>query len=512
MKWISGQALRTAERRAVEERGIDGYRLMCRAGAIVARLVSYLARFSETKNIVVVAGHGNNGGDAMIAARCLHEDGFRVTVLMTCLPAVLKGYAKEAWSDLHAAGVSFRVLATLESWTENVWMDIRVFPRNAVIIDGLLGIGLRDKPQDVIEAAIRWINGVRSRCRVCSVDIPSGMNSDTGDCPGEAVQADSTVTFSRPKKGFLSSTAQERLGHLEVVDIGLPDELVEPLESDEAVELIALPEIIRMNSPRPHDAYKGMFGHVLVIGGSKLYPNAPVMTCMGALRSGAGLVTLAGCEESRFALGSWVPEVIFRSSQTETDLFGLAFDSYTSVAVGPGLGVTPVVEKLITHLLQKTRTRLILDADALTVLAGMYHNGWRPEPSGSPRIVITPHPGEAARLLGCGSTDIQKDRIGSVRLLADRYQCVAVLKGAGSLICEPGGKPWLAIAGNPGMATAGSGDVLTGVIAGLAAKNFGCLNAAQIGVWIHGVTGDFVAIERGQETMTAMMIAERLKL
>jgi len=518
MRWISGDAMRTAERRAVETRGLSGYRLMCRAGAAVARAASYLSKFNHTQNIVLVAGSGNNGGDALVAARCLHEDGFRVTVLMICLPAVLKGNAHQAWSDLHAAHVPFRVLATTESWNDDVWMDPEVFPRGAVVVDGLLGTGARGEPRGVVADAIRWINAVRPRCKVCSIDLPSGMDADTGEAAGPVVKADSTITFSRPKKGFLNPAAQALLGHLEVADIGIPDDLIEPVEDAGEVELITLPELRRLLRPRPRDAHKGDFGHALLIGGCALYPHAPVMACMGALRAGAGLVTLAGSVASREALGAWLPEAIFQAlpevhgRYDSEALLALPFDRYTAVAVGPGLGQGPDVTALVRHLLDKTRVRLVLDADALTVLAELRNQGWTADPAGAQRLVITPHPGEAARLLGSTVEAVQADRTQAVRALADLYQAVAVLKGAGTLICEPGGRPWLAIAGNPGMATAGSGDVLTGIIAGLLAKGFGCLNAAQLGVWVHGTAGDTVAIERGQETMTAMMIADRIRL
>ncbi len=512
MKWISGQALRTVEKRAIEERGMSGYRLMCRAGAALARMAAYLASAGNTRSIVVVAGHGNNGGDGFVAAKCLHEDGFLVTVLMTCLPAALRGSAKEAWMDLHMANVPFKVLSTLDRWEKDPWMDSAVFPRKAIVIDALLGTGLQGAPDGVMAAAIQWMNGTHASCKVCSADLPSGMDSDTGLCPGVVVKADATVTFSRPKKGFLRPEAEALLGHLEVADIGVPGELLEAGESDEAVELVAAPELRRLMPPRPRDAHKGMFGHALVIGGSAAYPNAPVMASIAALRIGAGLVTLAGPEVSRTALAAWLPEAIFTPTDGLPDYLALPMEDYSAIAVGPGMGPGEKVEALVQHLFDQTQKRVIIDADGLNALARLYERGWRPVPVSAQRVIITPHVGEAARLLGCEKSDVQADRIGAVKKLAERYQCIAVLKGAGTLICEPGGKPWLALTGNPGMATAGSGDVLTGMIVGLLAKNHGCLNAAQIGVWIHGATGDYVSIERGAETMTAMMIVERLHL
>ncbi|MDY5954913.1 MAG: NAD(P)H-hydrate dehydratase [Kiritimatiellia bacterium] len=512
MKWITPSDIRKAELEAIEQRAIDPYRLMCRAGAAVAAAAESLAQTIGTRNIVLVAGSGNNGGDAFVAARCLHEDGFRPTVLVTTLPALLKDVAKRAWADMAALGVPCHPLTSRESWSTDYWFDASVYPRHAVLVDAILGTGTNGAARGVPAVAIEWINRHDRHCPVLSVDIPSGLDAGSGNALGAVVRADVTLTFTRPKTGFSNPSARLYLGHLDVVDIGIPDDLIEPYERGLDTELLTWPELRKMRSPRPIEAHKGDFGHALIVGGSARYPNAPVMSACAALRAGAGRVTLAAPQESLQALSLHAPEVIFRAIASPSDLKDADLSAYSAIAVGPGLGSGAETERLLDWLINQNASRLVLDADALTSLAHLRASGWKQIASESSRLVITPHPGEAARLLQTDIPTIQGDRIAAVQRLAEEYQAIAVLKGSGTLVCAPGEKPWSAMVGNPGMATAGSGDVLTGLVAGLLAKRYGCLNAASLGVWLHGAIGDKVAFRHGEEALTAMMLVHEIRL
>lgn len=512
MKWISAASIREAEQEAFEQRGVDPYRLMCRAGAAVANTAANLARTINTNNVLVVAGHGNNAGDAFVAARCLHDDGFRVRVLMTCLPSLLRDSARRAWSDMSTQGVTFTPITTNDGWLNDPWMDSSVYPRDCVIVDGLLGTGTRGPARGIIAVAINWMNQRQSQSPVLSIDIPSGLEADTGNAPTPTVRADVTVTFSRPKLGFINPEARPYLGHLDVVNIGIPDDILDSHEQPQDLELLSWPELKKIRTPRPIAAHKGDFGHALIIGGSSLYPNAPVLSTYAALRAGAGRVTLAAPEESLLALSTHIPEAIFLKTSIPTDLCTHDLTPYSAIAIGPGIGVSPETEALVDHLVNKTNARLVLDADALTALANLKHSGWKQIVSESTRLIITPHPGEAARLLKTDIKSIQADRASAVKELANTYNAITVLKGSGSLICAPNSTPWLASVGNPGMATAGSGDVLTGIITGLLAKRYGCFNATSLAVWLHGTTGDLMAFKYGEEALTALMIATNLRL
>ncbi len=517
MRWISTEALRSVERAAILERQVPSYLLMCRAGAAVARRVARIARLRGTRSIVILTGGGNNGGDGCVAAKCLFEDGFDVRVLMTCVPAHLKADAHKAWEDMHAAGVGHQVLATEEGWEAEAWYDPDVYPREGVIVDALLGIGLSGAPSGVVLRAIRWINAVRVRCPVVAVDVPSGLSGDSAAVPGEAVAADYTVTFTRPKKSFALPALRAYLGHVRVEDIGIPNDLTDAQECDvhDNLLMIAYPDVRPfLLRRRALDSHKGSYGHVLVIGGCAHYPHAPVLAGVSAFRVGAGIVTLCVPALSFPAAAVHLPEAILHERREDEDLppalmAEIQNGRYSVVAIGPGMGRSDKAREILEALLTQTRVRMVVDADALHALAGLVGQGMEPDRT-ELRCVLTPHPGEAAALLGTDSATVQADRVSAVRAIADEYHAVTVLKGSGSLTAAPGGSIQICLAGNPGMATAGSGDVLTGAIAGCMAKGLGVEDAAQLGVWLHASAGDDAAIAVGQEAITATTIADMI--
>lgn len=512
MKWISVAGIREAEAIAFSQRQLPSYTAMCRAGAAVARRAARIAALAQLRRVVILTGPGNNGGDGFIAARCLKWDGFDVEVCMTCVPARLKGDAAQAWKDMTACDIPSHVFPSGQAWLETPWADVQVSPRKALIIDALLGIGSRGVPVGPVAAAIHWANGTQPDCPILSVDVPSGLDADTGSAPGEAIRADATITFSRPKLGFAYPVARPYIGDLTVADIGIPADLLDAYAepAPDGVELIAAPEIRTILRPeRRLDSHKRSYGHACIIGGSPHYPHAPILSGLAAYRAGCGLVSLAVPPVSHLAAAQWVPEAIFADLPTPEN----PLTDYDAIAIGPGMGQIEgarldFLKRLVSDA---TAPRTVVDADALTALAVLHTQGWTPDGSAL-RLVLTPHPGEAARLLGVSVKEIQADRPAAARAIAANYHAIAVLKGHNSLVAEPGGRVRMCMGGNPGMATAGTGDLLTGLIAGLLARGLGTEDAACLGVYHHALAGDAAAFAHGQESLIATDLFATLRL
>ncbi len=508
MKWISVSGIREAEAVAFAQRNLPSYTAMCRAGAAVARHAEHLAAIAGLRSFFVVCGTGNNGGDGFVAARCLKEDGYDVQCLLTCVPARLKGDAARAWHDLLPYNIPYHVFASPEAWHDDPWFDPDVTPRHALIIDALLGIGAHGIPRGTIASAIHWINETSPSSPVLAIDAPSGLDADTGLAKGEAVRADATLTFSRPKLGFSNPAARSYVGNLTVVDIGIPGDLLTSYElnAPDDAELIAAPELRTFLRPeRSLDSHKGRYGHTLIIGGSERYPHAPILAAQAAYRAGCGVVALDVPPASRPAAAHWAPEAIFREDTP--------FTAYQSIAIGPGLGQLTATarEKLRTLITDASAPRAVIDADALTALAEYRADGWEPDGS-TLRLILTPHPGEAARLLNVSTADIQSDRPAAARAIAKSYHAVVVLKGHDTLVAEPGGRVHVCMGGNPGMATAGTGDILTGILAGLLARGLGSEDAACLGVYHHALAGDIASLRIGQESLIASDLFKTLRL
>ena len=386
-------------------------------------------------------------------------------------------------------------------------------PCSGVIVDGLLGIGATGLPQGVVAAAIRWINSARRRCTLVALDLPSGMNADTGESSAATVRADITVTLAAPKAGFAAPCAWEFLGHLEVADIGLPQELCAAATS---LQYIGAPVVSGLLPPRGRETHKGSYGHVLVIGGSHGLSGAPALATMGALRSGAGLVSAAVPENCLAALAVLAPSAMAHCIATGPGGMTVAalaagmrsVATFDVVLAGPGLSSGAPTAAIIADLLSGPSCRLVLDADALNVLAGCPEQLRRAVPG--PSVVITPHPGEAARLLGVTVAEVQANRVQAAQQLAARSGAVGVLKGAGTLVATPAGEVHLNLTGNPGLATGGTGDVLAGVIAGLWAQGLAPLDAARLGVYLHGTAGDLAAWQVGEAALVAEDVGQHL--
>lgn len=465
-------AVRAADRYAIEVLGIPGYTLMTRAGE--AALTALRSQWPLARRLLVLAGPGNNGGDGYVVARFARAAGLDVTVAAPAgLPA--SGDAARAAADWSAAG------GTVLPWTATL------LERADLVVDALLGTGLARTVGAPLAEVVGALNA--SGRPLAALDVPSGLDSDTGEVRGVAVRAALTVTFVGLKPGLFLGSGPEHVGRLICDDLDVPPDAF----AGAAPALRRIPESdLRALLPRrARTAHKGVNGRVLVVGGGPGMPGAVRLAGEAALRAGAGLVTIATWPVHAAALAAGRPELICLPAETPADIAS-ALAAADVVAVGPGLGRTPWATRLLGAVWDSSKP-LIVDADALNALAE--------RPTKRAHWCLTPHPGEAARLLGLDIGAVQADRLAAARALASRYGGVAVLKGAGTLVAAGEAAPWVCERGNPGMAAAGMGDVLTGVIAAIAAQQPDALAAlgaaAAVGVLVHAQAGDLAA--RGGE-------------
>ena len=463
--------VRELDRIAIEERGIPSITLMERAGGSALEVLT--RRYPGATNLVVICGGGNNAGDGYVLARLAQQAGLDVRVIALVEPGQLKGdAAASAQKYLHKGTVQ----------------DALSIDGADLVVDALLGSGLNRQVGGVFADAIGLING--SAVPVLALDIPSGLNADTGVCMGTAVRADTTVTFIGLKRGLFTGDGPDFCGEILFSDLATPADIHASVNAD--VRLIEPKTVLQNLPPRPRHAHKGRYGHVLVIGADYGYLGAAILAGSAAARTGAGLVTVATRVEHARNIPLFRPELMTAAVTSSRDL-DTVLNRVNVVAIGPGLGQSDWAMSLFAKVLQ-TRLPLVVDADALNLLALEHQRreNW----------VLTPHPGEAARLLDGTTGDIQADRFASIGLLQDKFGGVVVLKGAGSLVMEAAGPIYLNRTGNPGMAGAGMGDVLTGIIAGLIAQGMAPGRAAISGVYLHGHAADLCAGE-GERGMLA---------
>ncbi|HET6546482.1 MAG TPA: NAD(P)H-hydrate dehydratase [Rhodanobacteraceae bacterium] len=464
----TSDSVRRIDRSAIERCGIPGFTLMQRAAD--AAFASLRRRWPDARRIGVVAGPGNNGGDAFLLARAALHAGLAVEVLT--LSGEAHGDAAQARAAFTEAGGRF--------------VPLRVdtpLPDADVHVDGLFGTGLRRAVAGPAAALIDRLNACGRP--LLALDLPSGLDADTGTCPGAAVRAAATVSFVAWKRGLFTADAADCCGALELATLDVPGAAYAGIDAD-AMLLDA--GIDRALPPRSNNVNKGRFGHVLTVGGDHGMGGAVRLAGEAALRVGAGLVSIATRTAHVVALNAGRPELMAHGSDDPQSLAPL-LERASVVALGPGLGQGAWGHALWDAALSAAAGRdctFVLDADALNLLARQP----RPLPVA---CVLTPHPGEAARLLGCDIATVQRDRFAAVRALAQRHRAVVVLKGSGSLVADPAGCVAVCRWGNPGMASAGMGDVLTGVVAGLLAQGLSGWDAARLGVAVHARAGDAAA-------------------
>lgn len=474
--------VRELDRIAIQEFGIPGLTLMERAGR--AAFEALRARWPAAQRIAVLCGTGNNGGDGFVVARLARETGLAVEVFQVGDPARIGGDALAAAQALRAAGVEPR--------------NFEPGPVHGteVIVDALFGTGLEREVTGVWREAVEAINA--SGAAVLAVDIPTGLQADTGAVLGVAVRAHLTVTFIGLKQGIFTGAGPDHCGAVVFDDLQVPREIFARVAP--AANRICQEDLHVWLAPRPRGAHKGDHGHVLVVGGDHGMGGAARMAGEAAARVGAGLVTVATRPTHAATLSAARPELMCRGVEEARGLLPLLRRA-TVVAIGPGLGRSRWAQDLLGAVLE-SELPLVVDADALNLLAQ--------DPLARGNWVLTPHPGEAARLLGSTSGIIQADRFAAVSQLTQRYRAVCVLKGAGTLVQGEGGNLWLCDRGNPGMATGGMGDVLTGVVAGLIAQGLPLAAAARAGVYLHAVAGDAAAAD-GERGMMALDLLPHLR-
>ncbi len=468
-------SVREMDRVAIEDEGIEGYTLMSRAGA--AAVADIRERFPLAQRWLVMCGAGNNAGDGYVIARLALDAGLSVTTVALTDPQQLSGDAQRAWQDFQSAGGC------------TVPFDSELADAADIAIDALLGTGI-DRPvtgayRDAIEALRR------AAMPVVAIDMPSGLNGETGAVMGTAVCADLTVTFVGRKQGFYLGTGPDHVGDICFHDLGIPAAAVLPVEP--TLSRFTADDLADLLPPRQANDHKGRFGHVLIVGGNRGMGGATRLAGEAALRSGAGLVSVAAHPEVSALVGAGRPELMVNGVDSPDELDGL-LERASVIALGPGLGQGRWSRGLLERVVTAPQPK-VLDADALNLLAAAptHRDDW----------ILTPHPGEAATLLGCSTRDVQGDRLGALQDLNGRYGGVTVLKGHGTLVGTAGGLPFLIDRGNPGMATAGMGDVLTGIIAGILAQRPEQPQiAAAAAAFAHAVAGDRAAA-RGQRGLLA---------
>ncbi len=479
----STQQVRELDDHAIQALGVPGYTLMKRAGEASLRMLR--TRWPMAHDLVVVCGGGNNGGDGYVLARFAVAAGLKVLVLAVTPVAELRGDAQRAHDDFITGGGTVAAFAA------------PLLAQGDVVVDALLGTGLHGPVRPAVAGVIRAVNICGKP--VFSLDIPSGLCGDTGMPLGDAIRADCTLSFVGLKTGLYLGDGPEYTGTLLFDDL----EVTPPQSPDFLPRLtrIVEAEVERVLPRRARTAHKGEFGHVLIVGGGAGMPGAARLAGEAALRVGAGLVSIATAADNVLAVASGMPELMVHASDEPARL-GELMQSADVIAVGPGLGQSVWAVSMLDAVLASDRP-LIVDADALNLLAQRKHlrrANW----------ILTPHPGEAARLLGISSREIQADRLMALERLVARYDGVAVLKGAGTLVGARDKPSAFCERGNPGMAAPGMGDVLTGAIAGVLAQSGDLWAAARVGVLVHSQAGDALA-RSGERGLLASDVARELR-
>jgi NAD(P)H-hydrate epimerase len=496
--------MQAIDKQAIEECGIPGLQLMESAGRSCVEEI--IAEFGLNGRCVVLAGKGNNGGDGYVVARLLGQKGWSVKVIILADREHIAGDAAVNLEKLTGTTINY---CTHEGQLSAMHME-EIF-QSDVIVDALLGTGLRSNVGGIFLEAIDLMNA--SGRPVVSVDIPSGIHGTTGRVLGDAVRAYITVTFAFAKLGHVLYPGAEHTGRLVVADIGIPAKLMETVSG---YDFLNADRMRPMLHRRDRQAHKGHFGHCLIIAGSTGKTGAASLTANSAVRAGSGLVTLAVAESIHGILEMKTTEAMTFPLQDSGSgyLTNSAFPAIEkllvgkdAVAVGPGLDSRPGTFALVQNLVETVSLPMVIDADGLNALAEDITVLKRKK---SQQVILTPHPGEMSRLLGASIPDVEAIRISVAQEFARNHDVFLVLKGARTIIASPAGTAAINGSGNPGMATGGMGDVLTGIIVSLLGQGYAAWDACRLGVFIHGFAADMVAEEKGEIGMNATDVLEKL--
>ncbi len=499
MKIVTSEQMRQIDQECIRS-GTPGHVLMENAGKAVAEETRKILGKIDQQCILLLIGPGNNGGDGLVAARYLHDWGAKVSVYLC---------RQRPANDPNLELVQKRNLTCVEATQDkNLNKFDELLSSAGCVIDALFGTGKARPFDGVFQQVLERVAQAKSKktgLRIIAVDLPSGLNADSGAVDPVCLYADNTITLALPKLGLFSFPGAERVGKLTIADIGIPSHLADPITT----ELITDEWARTVLPKRPLNANKGTFGRVLVVAGSINYIGAAYLACSGAMRVGAGLVTLATATSLQPILAAKLTETTYLPlpesqpgiiSPQAAELIAPQFSTYDVVLLGCGLGQNQPTAQFITSLLSKPALpALVLDADGLNNLARNL-KWWQQLTSNT---ILTPHPGEMARLSGLSVAEIQSDRLDTARKFAQEWQKTVVLKGACTVIASPEGYSRISPIANPGLASAGTGDVLTGAIAGLLAQGVSLFDAAALGVYLHGKAGEMVKNIIGDAGMIA---------
>jgi len=506
MKLVTAAQMRELDRSTIEDVGVPGVVLMEVAGRSVADVIGQSMSLTGLE-VVVLSGRGNNGGDGYVAARHLWSRGADVEVFVLAPRERIKGDALVNLKAIENLGLPIRFIESAEALDE---ISDAILGADC-IVDAMLGTGLDSEVRGIFAQAIEVVNKAEG-LRV-AVDVPSGLHADQGVPLGSAVQADMTVTFGLAKVGLCTYPGAEFVGDLHVADIGIPSSLVQELDPPTA--LIEESEILASWPARRMGGHKGTYGHLLVLAGSTGKAGAALLCGEAGLRVGAGLVTLATPADVQRHLQAEVPELMTKAYADDalsmdvdetTDRLVALTATRRAVALGPGIPTTETMQAVIEALLPRLKVPMVIDADGLNLLVGrldVFRHVAVP-------VVLTPHPGEMARLVESSTAKVQQDRIAVALSLVDRTGAWVVLKGARTIIAGPHGTVWINPTGNPGMGTAGAGDVLTGMVGGLLAQGWPTADAVRAAVFAHGKAGDKAAEALGLAGLTASDLLGRI--
>ena len=508
MKVATAEEMQELDRKAIETYRIPGIVLMENAGRGAAEVIAKIFPDLHKKKIAIIAGKGNNGGDGFVIARYLLNNGIPVRVYLLTDPKGLRGDAETNFNVFHRMKGEVISVPSSKDYIK-VKRDLERFD---ILVDGIFGTGLDAEVRGYYREVIDHLNTLQKP--MVAIDIPSGLDADTGKPLGAAIRASLTITFGLPKIGHLIPPGINYVGEVKVIGIGIPKRLVE--EEKIPTYLLEKEEIQRwLSIPRNPDTHKGDYGHLLVIAGSVGKTGAAAMACQAALRMGAGLVTLAIPKSLNAIMEAKLTEVM-TEPLPETPKQTLSLRAFSTIVrlcenkraviIGPGLGTYKETQSLVLKLIKAVDLPIILDADGITALTTQP----KTLPVANRMLILTPHPGEMAKLVRSQVKEVLEDRIGLSRNFSQSQHVHLVLRGHPSLISTPKGEIFINPTGNPGMASAGAGDVLTGMIGGLVCQGFDILPSLQMAVYLHGLAGDEGAKEMGEKSLIASDIIEKI--
>lgn len=483
--------------------GIPGVVLMENAGIKVYNSVTSIEGWKE-KRICIIAGCGNNGGDGFAAARHIYSENKNLAVYTTAAENSFKGDALINYNIIRNMGIDITHISS----GKGIDLLVEDLKSSGIVVDGLFGTGLQREVTGLYAEIIDAVN--RYGKFVLSIDIPSGIDADSGKVLGIGVRADCTVTFAAPKTGLYLYPGADYAGRIFIEDISIPKKLIEDQYS--AINILTHEDVTKTFKKRKKDSNKGTYGRAFIAAGSKDMPGAAVMCIKAALKCGAGIVEAGVPRAIQNIVASSVPEAIIRGVDDEMGCFYEGswenihdcINKSDAFAVGPGLSTSDGILDLMKNIISNSDVPCVIDADGLNVLSlhtEMLYNA-------RSRIILTPHPGEMARLTGMTTEKVQEDRIGCALGFSKKYNVIVVLKGANTVIASPDGPVFINTTGNPGMAKGGSGDVLTGMIAAFLAQGIEPLEAAKAAVFVHGLAGDMAENALGEYGMGACDIIE----